>query len=121
MKILTTLTGLAIFLILPSCGSDSSSGDPDIDTPPAIETQSADYEDSDQDNDGTVEYEEASARGRVTTQTTNYAQRADSLQTLGDTLVDPTYTDDEYEAAYSTSTTNPKNQVEGGIIPGKKQ
>ena len=81
----------------------------------------SEHNDSDPNNDGKVTFEEQSAQGVSTTNTTNYADRADSIRSIGDTLVKPTYTDDEYEAAYSTSTTNPANQVEGGITPGDEQ
>ena len=114
---------LALFGLATGCGSatDTDTQEGEIDTAEIIESDT-DYEDSDPDNDGKISYEDQSTSlGGVTTQTTNYAQRADSLQTYGDTLVEPTYTDDEYEAAYSTSTTNPKNQVEGGVKPGEQQ
>lgn len=75
----------------------------------------------DPNDDGVVTYDEQSPHSEITTRTTNYAGRADSIRTARDTLVDPTYTDDEYEAAFSTSTTNPENQVEGGITPGDQQ
>lgn len=103
--------------LLVGCDSNNDAYESEIDPNETIE-QSPDYEDGDSDNDGTVTYEEQSARGVSTTNTTNYADRADSLAIARDTLVDPKYTDDEYEPAFSTSTTNPKNQVEGGVTPG---
>ena len=82
---------------------------------------SSSHNDDDPNGDGKVTYEEQSAESSVTAHTTNYAERADSLRTSRDTLVKPRYTDNEYEAAFSTSTTNPRNQVEGGITPGDEQ
>jgi hypothetical protein len=106
--------------LLVGCDSNNDAYESEIDPNETIE-QSPDYEDGDSDNDGTVTYEEQSARGESTTNTTNYADRADSLAIARDTLVDPKYTDDEYEPAFSTSTTNPKNQVEGGVTPGDEK
>lgn len=106
-------------LFLPSCGGDTESGE--IETSEIVESD-ADYEDGDQDGDGKVSYEEQSPHSAITTRTTNYTQRADSLRGSRDSLlITPKYTDDEYEAAYSTSTTNPRNQSEGGIHPGNPE
>lgn len=123
MKYVFLPAALLFSLTFTGCGSegggDAREGEVD---PSEIIESDPDYEDSDPDGDGKISYEDQSTSlGGVTTRTTNYAQRADSLQTYGDTLVEPTYTDDEYEAAYSTSTTNPKNQVEGGVKPGEQQ
>ncbi|THH41946.1 hypothetical protein [Neolewinella litorea] len=120
----TFLHTLILFLgavpFFTACGN-SSTREGEIDPQETIET-SPDYEDDDQDGDGDIEYEEQSARqGGVTTGTTNYARRADSIRMAGDTLVDPKYTDNEYKAAFSTATTNPKNQVAGGVTPGNNQ
>lgn len=116
MKMIKLLPLLLLAGWLTNCGTNNDLEESEIDPEETVE-MSPDYEDSDQDNDGDVEYEEASARSEVTTQTTNYADRSDSLNAARDTLVDPTYTDDEYEQAFSTSTTNPDNQVEGGVTP----
>ncbi len=106
-----------LLLALTACGgSDIDESKQGVDSENLSE-----HNDSDPNDDGQVTYEEQSAQGVSTTNTTNYAQRADSIRTIRDTLVKPTYTDDEYEAAYSTSTTNPANQVEGGITPGDEQ
>ena len=118
MKIKFLPLSLLLAGLLVGCGSNNDAYESEIDPNETIE-QSPDYEDGDSDGDGTVTYEEQSARGESTTNTTNYADRADSLGAIArDTLVDPKYTDDEYEAAFSTSTTNPENQVEGGVTPG---
>lgn len=118
MKFLTVLSITLLSLFSLGCGgTENIEGEI---KPGGTIAAEPDYEDSDTDNDGELEYEEVSARSSVTARTTNYSKRADSLQTAGDTLVKPVYTDDEYEAAFSTSTTNPKNQVEGGVRPGKK-
>jgi len=118
MKLKFLPAALFLAALTTSCGSNNDAYESEIDPNETIE-QSPDYEDS--DGDGTVTYEDQSARSSVTTNTTNYADRADSLTTARDTLVDPKYTDDEYEAAFSTSTTNPKNQVEGGVTPGNEK
>ena len=103
---------LLLLIALTACGE----------TPEGIDSENtSEAIDPDPNDDGQVTYEEQSAQGALTTNTTNYAQRADSIRAVRDTLVDPTYTDNEYEAAYSTSTTNPANQVEGGITPGDEQ
>ncbi|MBB4078394.1 hypothetical protein GGR28_001007 [Lewinella aquimaris] len=116
------LAAILLFLTAFSAYSCSSTDEREgeIDANEVIATE-PDYEDGDQDGDGEVSYEEQSPRSSITTQTTNYANRADSLRIARDTLVDPKYTDDEYEAAFSTSTTNPKNQVEGGVTPGNQK
>jgi hypothetical protein len=102
-----------------SCGgTDIREGEID---PDEVVSQAPDYEDIDSDLDGEISFVEQSARGPSTTNTTNYTELGDSLMRARDTLVDPTYTDDEYEPAFSTSTTNPANQVEGGVTPGNNQ
>ena len=106
-------------LVFSSCGSDEREGE--IDTAEIVET-SPDYEDGDSNQDGEVSFEEQSPYSEITTRTTNYQARADSLRsTRVSAVIDVKYTDDEYEAAYSTSTTNPRNQTEGGITPGNNQ
>ncbi len=107
---------LAVFVV--SCSTDSSESDAEGGTSIG---DSSSHNDNDPNDDGKVTYEEQSAQSSITANTTNYADRADSIRARGDTLVTPRYTDDEYEAAFSTSTTNPRNQVEGGITPGDKQ
>jgi hypothetical protein len=106
------------FLFTACGGSDVREGEID---PAEVVSESPDYEDIDSDQDGEISYEEQSARGPSTVNTTNYTERGDSLMRAGDTLVTPRYTDDEYEPAFSTSTTNPANQVEGGVTPGNNQ
>ncbi|CAH0999837.1 hypothetical protein LEM8419_01122 [Neolewinella maritima] len=116
-KLFTYSLLLCLALAITACGDESIE-----ESQQSIDSENAsEHNDSDANDDGEVTYEEQSARGVSTTNTTNYAQRADSIRTVRDTLVTPTYTDDEYEAAYSTSTTNPANQVEGGITPGDEQ
>ena len=108
---------LALFLV--ACGNSTEEGE--IDTAEIVESD-ADYEDGDQNNDGKVSFEEQSPYSAITTKTTNYTQRADSMRLTRDSaVITPRYTDNEYEAAYSTSTTNPRNQSEGGITPGNNQ
>ncbi|MCP9235620.1 hypothetical protein [Lewinella sp. JB7] len=122
MKIAVTFSLLLLLgnFSFYACSSAADEREGEIDANEVIETE-PDYEDNDQDNDGKISYEEQSARSSITTRTTNYANRADSLRIARDTLVDPKYTDNEYEAAFSTSTTNPRNQVEGGVTPGDQQ
>ncbi|WP_116105028.1 hypothetical protein [Lewinella sp. IMCC34191] len=112
---------LAGILSFTACGGGAAEDSDEVDTAEIVESD-ADYEDGDQNNDGKVSYEEQSTQSEITTQTTNYSQRADSLRLTRDSaVITPKYTDDEYEAAYSTSTTNPRNQSEGGITPGNNQ
>jgi len=120
MNIKFLFLSLLLSLFAVSCGNTDTNDNEGIDSGEII-NQAPDYEDIDSDGDGNIDYEEQSARGKSTTNTTNYADRADSLSAARDTLVDPKYTDDEYEPAFSTSTTNPKNQVEGGVTPGGKK
>ena len=119
MRIIPITLGLLSGLAFTACGGDTDSAE--IETSEIIESD-ADYEDGDQDGDGKVSYEEQSPHSAITTQTTNYTQRADSLRSSRDSLlITPKYTDDEYEAAFSTATTNPRNQSEGGIHPGNPE
>lgn len=119
MRIYLLTCSLLSGLAFTACGSDTDSAE--IETSEIIESD-ADYEDGDQDGDGKVSYEEQSPHSAITTRTTNYTQRADSLRSSRDSLlITPKYTDDEYEAAYSTSTTNPRNQSEGGVHPGNPE
>ncbi|NJB84852.1 hypothetical protein GGR26_000597 [Lewinella marina] len=111
---------LGVATLFTSCG-DSPEREGEIDPAETVET-APDYEDDDQDGDGNLEFEEQSPfEGGITTRTTNYARRADSIRMAGDTLVDAKYTDNEYKAAFTTATTNPKNQVAGGVTPGNNQ
>ena len=120
MKSTLYILSLFLGLAVTACNSDEPR-EGEIDPQEVIES-SPDYEDGDQDGDGSVTFEEQSPYSEITTQTTNYADRADSLRITRDSgLVDPVYTDNEYEAAFSTSTTNPRNQTEGGITPGNNQ
>ena len=110
---------LLLSVLFVACSNDTEEGE--IDSAEIVESD-ADYEDIDQDNDGKVSFEEQSPYSEVTTLTTNYTQRADSMRLTRDSvMITPKYTDNEYEAAYSTSTTNPRNQTEGGITPGNNQ
>ena len=119
MKISFYPLTLLLTLFLVACGNSAKEGE--IDTAEIVESD-ADYEDGDQNNDGKVSFEEQSPYSAITTKTTNYTQRADSMRLTRDSaVITPRYTDDEYEAAYSTSTTNPRNQSEGGITPGNNQ
>ncbi len=119
---MTTTRPLFFSLLILSLVTACSSSDAEVgsDNGTNIEDSSSRIE-SDPNDDGKVTYEEQSAQGSLTTNTTNYAERADSFRIARDTLVKPRYTDNEYEAAFSTSTTNPRNQVEGGITPGDEQ
>ncbi|PPK85962.1 hypothetical protein CLV84_2875 [Neolewinella xylanilytica] len=119
MKTIIYTLALVGGTFLTACGGEPREGE--IDPAEVVET-SPDYEDGDQDGDGKVSFEEQSPYSEITTLTTNYAERADSLRLTRDSVViDPKYTDNEYEAAFSTSTTNPRNQTEGGITPGNNQ
>ena len=119
MRILFIVPSLVIGLAFTSCGGDGDTAE--IDTSEIIESD-ADYEDGDQDGDGKVSYEEQSPHSAITTRTTNYTQRADSLRASRDSLlITPKYTDNEYESAFSTATTNPRNQSEGGVHPGNPE
>lgn len=120
MKIYKLLCLACFASVAIGCNSNNDALESEIDPNETIE-QSPDYEDGDSDGDGSISYEEQSPHSEITTQTTNYADRADSIRGVRDTLVDPKYTDDEYEPAFSTSTTNPANQVEGGITPGDEK
>ncbi len=56
------------------------------------------------------DWEDQSARSEYTDQTSD--PTTDPLKDGTESnWVEPKYTDDEYEAAYSTSSTNPKNQI----------
>ena len=119
MKVSYYPLALLLATLVFACGSNTE--EREIDTSEIVESD-ADYEDTDQDNDGKVSFEDQSPYSEITTQTTNYTQRADSMRLTRDSaVITPKYTDDEYEAAYSTSTTNPRNQSEGGITPGNNQ
>ncbi len=111
---------LSLCGLLTACGG-STEREGEIDSAEVIDS-APDYEDADPNQNGKVDYvEQSTQQAGVTTNTTNYAPRADSIRMAGDTLVKPKYTDNEYEAAYSTSTTNPANQVAGGVTPSGKQ
>ena len=114
MRLIVLTMGLTAGLTFAACGGDTESAD--------IGTSESIPADGDRNDDGRVSYEEESAQSAITTRTTNYTQRADSLRASRDSLrITPKYTDDEYEAAYSTSTTNPRNQSEGGVHPGNPE
>lgn len=111
--------------LLGLCGAFTACGGSDVregevDAAEVVDS-SPDYEDSDPNQNGKVDYVEQSTADSVTANTTNYAKRADSIRAVGDTLVEPKYTDNEYEPAFSTATTNPKNQISGGVTPVNNQ
>ncbi|WP_116124863.1 hypothetical protein [Lewinella sp. IMCC34183] len=112
-------------LLLSFCSVFTACGDADMREgevdPAEVIDSSPDYEDDDANNNGKIDYVEQSTSDSITTLTTNYSKRADSIRATRDTLITPRYTDDEYEAAYSTSSTNPKNQGAVGITPGNNQ
>ncbi len=119
---MTNLRHVLFALLLATCLASCSNDESEVGAEDSVTIgDSSSANDPDPNDDGKVTYEEQSAQGSITANTTNYADRADSIRARRDTLVTPRYTDNEYEAAFSTSTTNPRNQVEGGITPGEQQ
>ena len=114
-----TFVYLIIFLALcagtMSCGDDAVA---DEQTTNENIFRSPDYEDSAED-DGTISYEDQSTQSAYTDKTSDPTTDPQKDGKRGNWVDSIRYTDDEYEAAYSTSSTNPKNQIHK--LPKKKE
>ena len=129
MKYIFLSTLLSFAFALTSCDNNGANMREETDdelSAPTVEDdtpndnifRNPDYEDgSDAGDNDVVTYEEASARDSITTQTTDYQNRDSEV----DRELKPIYTDDEYEPSFSTSTTNPKNQISGGLQERKEK